>query len=106
MAIKVNTTAISKEGLIIPSGYLIGFDVIFPDGKSEIHFNPKVYISEQARTDGKSKVFPEFISKLSYVYSPTVDEFSSLNPVSVNTFYKDYLESLEEIGAGNTEIIL
>lgn len=105
MAIKVNNTATTKEGLTIPTGYLIGFDMLIPDGSKQLHYTPKVYISEQARTDGKAKVFPEFISKLSYVYSPTIEEFSNLNPVSVNTFYQTYLESLTEVG-NDTEIIL
>lgn len=105
MAIKVNNTAESKEGLIIPTGYLIGFDMVIPDNSKELHYSPKVYISEQARTDGKSKVYPDFIGKLSYVYKPTDAEFASLNPVSVNTFYQTYLEGLAEIGT-DTEIIL
>lgn len=105
MAIKVNNTAESKEGLTIPSGYLIGFDMIIPDNTKELHYSPKVYISEQARTDGKSKVYPEFIDKLSHVYKPTDTEFASLNPIAVNTFYQTYLETLTEIGT-DTEIIL
>jgi hypothetical protein len=105
MAIKVNNTAESKEGLIIPTGYLIGFDMIIPDNTKELHYSPKVYISELARTEGKSKVYPSFISELAYVYKPTDEEFANLNPVSVNAFYQTYLEGLAEIGT-DTEIIL
>lgn len=105
MAIKVNNTAESKEGLTIPSGYLIGFDMIIPDNTKELHYSPKVYISELARTEGKAQVYPSFIQELSYVYKPTDAEFANLNPVAVNTFYKTYLESLSEVGT-DTEIIL
>jgi hypothetical protein len=105
MAIKVNNTAESKEGLIIPSGYLIGFDMIIPDNTKELHYSPKVYISELARTEGKSQVYPSFISELAHVYKPTDEEFANLNPVAVNTFYQTYLESIAEIGT-DTEIIL
>lgn len=105
MAIKVNNTAESKEGLIIPSGYLIGFDMVIPDNTKELHYSPKVYISELARTEGKAQVYPEFIDKLSHVYKPTDTEFASLNPIAVNTFYQTYLETLEDIGT-DTEIIL
>lgn len=105
MAIKVNNTAESKEGLTIPSGYLIGFDMIIPDNTKELHYSPKVYISEQARIEGKSKVYPDFISKLPYVFKPTDAQFANLNPVAVNEFYQTYLETLTEIGT-DTEIIL
>lgn len=105
MAIKVNNIAESKDGLTIPTGYLVGFDMLIPDGSKELHYTPKVYVSEQARTDGKSKVYPDFIELLSYVYKPTEEEFASLNPLSVNEFYQTYLESLSEVGV-NTEIIL
>lgn len=105
MAIKVNNTAESKEGLTIPSGYLVGFDMRIPDGSKELHYSPKVYISEQARIEGKSQVYPIFIESLRLVYKPTDEEFASLNPLSVNQFYQTYLESLAEIGT-NTEIIL
>lgn len=105
MAIKVNNTAESKEGLTIPLGYLIGFDMIIPDNTKELHYSPKVYISEQARTDGKSKVYPDFIDQLSHVFKPTDEQFASLNPVAVNTFYQSYLETIPEVGT-DTEIIL
>jgi hypothetical protein len=105
MAIKVNNTAESKDGLTIPNGYLIGFDMMIPDGTKELHYTPKVYVSEQARTEGKSQVYPIFIQNLSFVYKPTDEEFASLNPLSVNQFYQTYLKSLSEIG-NNTEIIL
>lgn len=105
MAIKVNNTAESKEGLTIPLGYLIGFDMRIPDGSKELHYSPKVYISEQARIEGKSQVYPIFIESLRLVYKPTDEEFASLNPLSVNKFFQDYLESLPEVGI-NTEIIL
>jgi hypothetical protein len=78
MAIKVNNTAESKEGLIIPSGYLIGFDMVIPDNTKELHYSPKVYISEQARIEGKSKVYPDFIDKLPYVFKPTDDNLQAL----------------------------
>ena len=68
MAIKVNNTAESKEGLIIPLGYLIGFDMIIPDNTKELHYSPKVYISEQARIEGKPKVYPNFINQLPLFY--------------------------------------
>jgi hypothetical protein len=105
MAIKVNNTATSRDGLIIPSGYLVGFDFIIPDGSKKLHYSPKVYVSEAARTEGKAQVYPDFISKLSLVYEPTVEEFSSLNPVAVNGFYNDYLKTLEEVGT-DTEVVL
>lgn len=105
MAIKVNNTATSKDGLTIPTGYLIGFDMIISDNTKALHYSPKVYVSEQARTEGKSEVYPDFIELLSYVYKPTDEEFASLNPLSVNQFYQTYLESLSEVGV-NTEIIL
>ncbi len=56
MAIKVNNTAESKEGLIIPLGYLIGFDMIIPDNTKELSYSLKLY-KRTARTDGKSKVY-------------------------------------------------
>lgn len=105
MAIKVNNTAESKEGLTIPTGYLIGFNMMIPDGTKELHYSPKVYVSEQARTEGKSEVYPVFIQSLAFVYKPTDEEFASLNPLSVNQFYQTYLESLSEVGV-NTQIIL
>lgn len=105
MAIKVNNTATSRDGLIIPSGYLIGFDFTIPDGSKKLHYSPKVYVSEQARTDGKAQVYPEFISKLSYIYEPTLEEFRTLNPEAVNGFYNDYIKTLAEVGI-NTEVIL
>lgn len=105
MAIKVNNTAESKEGLIIPSGYLIGFDMVIPDNTKELHYSPKVYISEQARTEGKSKVYPDFIDQLPYVFKPTDEQFASLNPVAVNEFYQTYVETISAVGV-DTEIIL
>ena len=105
MAIKVNNTAESKEGLIIPSGYLIGFDMVIPDNSKELHYSPKVYISEQARTEGKSKVYPDFIGRLPYVFKPTDEQFASLNPVAVNEFYQTYVETISAVGT-DTEIIL
>lgn len=105
MAIKVNNTAISNDGLTIPSGYLIGFDMMIPDNTKRLEYIPHVYVSEQARSEGKSEVYPEFIQKLTYVYKPTDEEFANLNPLSVNTFYQTYLEGIAEIGT-NTEIIL
>jgi hypothetical protein len=105
MAIKVNNTAELKEGLLMASGYLIGFDMVIPDNSKELHYSPKVYISELAREEGKSKVYPIFIDQLPYVYKPTDEEFSNLNPLSVNVFYQNYLETIEEIGT-DTEIIL
>ena len=105
MAIKVNNTAESKEGLTIPSGYLIGFDMVIPDNSKELHYSPKVYISEQARADGKSKVYPDFMVQLSYVFKPTEEQFANLNPVAVNEFYQTYVETISAVGT-NTEIIL
>ena len=105
MAIKVNNTAESKEGLIIPSGYLIGFDMVIPDNSKELHYSPKVYISEQARTEGKSKVYPDFIGQLPYVFKPTDEQFANLNPMAVNQFYQTYVETISAVGI-NTEIIL
>jgi hypothetical protein len=105
MAIKVNNTAENREGLTIPSGYLIGFDVIIPDNSKTIEYSPIVYISEEARAEGKLQTFPSFANKLPYVYKPTDAEFANLNPVAVNTFYQTYLESLPEVGT-DTEIIL
>jgi len=105
MAIKVNNTATSRDGLIIPSGYLIGFDFTIPDGSKKLHYSPKVYVSEEARTEGKAQVYPDFISSLSYVYEPTLEEFGTLNPAAVNDFYNTYLKTLTEIGV-NTEVVL
>jgi hypothetical protein len=105
MAIKVNNTAESKDGLVIPSGYLVGFNMMIPDGTKELHYSPKVYVSEQARIDGKSQVYPVFIQELAYVYKPTDAEFANLNPLAVNTFYKTYLEGIAEVGT-DTEVIL
>jgi len=105
MVIKVNNTATSKDGLIIPSGYLVGFDMMIPDNTKRLEYIPHVYVSEQARTEGKSEVYPDFIQKLTYVFKPTDEEFANLNPLAVNQFYQTYLESLAEIGT-NTEIIL
>ena len=56
MAIKVNNTATSKDGLIIPSGYLVGFDMMIPDNTKRLEYIPHVYVSEQARTEGKAEV--------------------------------------------------
>jgi len=105
MAIKVNNTAENREGLSIPSGYLIGFDVIIPDNTKTLEYSPTVYISELARAEGKSPTYPTFFNKLLYSYKPTEEEFANLNPLSVNKFYQTYLESLSEVGL-NTEIIL
>lgn len=106
MAIKVNNTATNKDGLTIPSGYLIGFNMMIPDNTKELHYSPKVYASEAFRTEGKSQIHPTFIGELAFVYKPTEEEFANLNPLSVNQFYQTHVEAIEEVGAGNTEIIL
>jgi len=105
MAIKVNNTATSKDGLTIPSGYLVGFDMMIPDNTKRLEYIPHVYVSEQARAEGKAEVYPDFIQKLTYVFKPTDEQFASLNPVAVNTFYQSYLETIPEVGT-DTEIIL
>jgi len=105
MAIKVNNTATSKDGLEIPAGYIIGFNFEILDGIKNLYYYPKVFINEQARVDKKAVVLPEFLDKLTYEFTPTDEQFASLNPLSVNQFYQTYLETLTEIGT-NTEIIL
>lgn len=105
MAIKVNNTATAQDGLTVPTGYLIGFNMMIPDNTKELHYSPKVYVSELSRTEGKAQVFPEFMGELSFVYKPTEEEFANLNPLSVNQFYQTYVETISAVGI-NTEIIL
>lgn len=102
MALKINTTVNTKDGLVVPSGSFLGFNTIIPDGKGEIHFNPLLYINEQARTDGKAAVATE--ENFAFVYTPTQSEWANLNPLSVNQFYQTFVESI--VGVGKTDIIL
>lgn len=102
MALKINTTLNTKDGLVVPSGSLLGFNTIIPDNKGEIHYNPLLYISEQARNEGKATVQAEL--NFAFVKTPTQAEWDNFNPLSVNEFYKEYVETL--VGAGNVEIIL
>ena len=94
MALRINQDVTTRDGFIVSAGTIVKFQTIFLQDAYEFHCNMKFYKDQDTFDNGGNNYYPTELVSLGYVKSLTYGEFTGLTPVAVNTYLKDYLETI------------
>ena len=104
MSLKINQTITTKDGFTVPSGTIVRFNTIFPQGDYQAHMNMFFYKDQATIDNNGANYYPSELNSLGYVKDYTLNEFTGLTPTLVHVALKDYLETIYT--AGTIDIVL
>ena len=91
MSLKINQTLTTMDGFSVPSGTIVRFNSIFPEGTYDVHYNMNFYRSQDGVDSGEQPYRPSGLTSLGYVKSHTFENFTGLTVTQVHQDLKDYL---------------
>lgn len=98
MALQINKQLTSKGGLTIPSGAVVHFDTLFPQGGTEMHCNLFIYKDAAAFIAAEDPIYPkELDGHFGIVKSLSPSDYNSLTPSQVHIWLKSTLDALPSL---------
>lgn len=94
MPLKINQEIKTKDGFSVPSGSIVRFRTIFPEGTYEVHYNMNFYINQETIDAGDSSYRPSELTTLGYVKDHEYESFTGLTITQVHQDLKEHLSSI------------
>jgi len=104
MSLRINQEIETKDGFVVPSGTIVTFNTIFPQGVYEAHMNMFFYKNQDVINAGGLNYYPSEINNLNYTKSYNFSEFTGLTPMQINIDLKEYLLTIYT--GGTIDIVL